>query len=238
MFFITVMMPFWLFTLGRVYTYDSASIPFRSIATGLATLIIPVLFGLGLRKWKPKAGEFVIKCLKPLALIFVIFVIVFGSITNSYIYKMWGRHWYLVPGSLLCIYLGYTLGYLIARITKQGHKRALTIAIETGVQDTGIAIVLLQGAFTFPMGDLAASIPMTAALFTPFPLLFILIGMRIRECCHAGKCIWRQTKEDPIKVNIEKMNPKITISTIEMSNDYTENTEKKEAPLDIYVGKL
>ncbi|CAD5113675.1 DgyrCDS2836 [Dimorphilus gyrociliatus] len=231
------MMPFWLFVLGRMYEYESANIPFRSIATGLVTLIVPVLLGLALRKCKPSAGEFVIKCLKPLALIFVIFVIVFGSITNKYIYQMWGMHWYLVPGSLLCIYFGYTLGYLIARLTRQGHRKALTIAIETGVQDTGIAIVLLQGAFKFPMGDLAASVPMTAALFTPVPLLCILIGMRIRYCCQEGRCVLRpQNAVDSEKVDIEKKSPECAISTIDIDDNY--KLEKKEDPQELYTIKL
>lgn len=185
---ITVMMPAWLYAVSRLYISETASVPYQQIVTGLLGLLIPCLLGLGLRKWKPRAAEFVERMIKPLAVVFVIFVVTMGSITNVYIYLMWSRYWYIVPSALLVTYLGYALGYLFALITKQGHVRSLTIAIETGIQDTGVAIILLQGTFKEPGGDLAAALPMTAALFTPFPLMVMLGILHGKKCWTNGKC--------------------------------------------------
>lgn len=50
-------------------------------------------------------------------------------------------------------WLGYLLGYILARVFGQNGPDSLTIAIETGVQNTGIAIFLL-GALPQPQADL------------------------------------------------------------------------------------
>lgn len=51
-------------------------------------------------------------------------------------------------------YLGYSLGYLLAKILKQPAPDCLAIAIETGIQNTGIAIFLLRFTLPQPQADL------------------------------------------------------------------------------------
>lgn len=51
-------------------------------------------------------------------------------------------------------WLGYMLAYILARICRQSSKDSLTIAIETGIQNTGISIFLLRFALPQPEADL------------------------------------------------------------------------------------
>lgn len=51
-------------------------------------------------------------------------------------------------------YLGYVLGYLIARLLRQPTPDCLAIGIETGIQNTGIAIFLLRFTLPQPQADL------------------------------------------------------------------------------------
>uniref|UniRef100_A0AC34G916 PIN-like protein n=1 Tax=Panagrolaimus sp. ES5 TaxID=591445 RepID=A0AC34G916_9BILA len=62
-------------------------------------------------------------------------------------------------------------GCFSALIFGQKPANVTAIAIETGVQNTGIAIMLLKFSFQQPDADISALIPVIVACFTPFPLL-------------------------------------------------------------------
>lgn len=51
-------------------------------------------------------------------------------------------------------WIGYLSGYLMGLILRQNAPDCLTIAIETGIQNTGIAIFLLRFALPQPEADL------------------------------------------------------------------------------------
>ena len=185
-----VMMPFWLFALGRFYmNFNKIKIPYGNIVTGLIAIVVPCGLGILIRKFKPNIAHFIIKTIRPLSYAFIIFVVGFGSLSNIFIYILMGRHWYIVPAALGLPYLGFLLGYVFSIILRQPRYRALTISIETGIQDTGIAIVLLQSSFPMPEGDQASSLAMAAALFMPLPLILVRAGLTIYNLCWLkGKC--------------------------------------------------
>lgn len=54
--------------------------------------------------------------------------------------------------------IGYVAAWLMAKFLKQPLEDCLTIAIETGIQNTGIAIFLLRVALPKPNGDLTTGI--------------------------------------------------------------------------------
>ncbi|KAE9553748.1 hypothetical protein FO519_003058 [Halicephalobus sp. NKZ332] len=60
-------------------------------------------------------------------------------------------------------------GCLTSIILGQNPKDVTAIAIETGVQNTGIAIMILK--FSFPDADTSILMPVIVACSTPFPLL-------------------------------------------------------------------
>lgn len=51
-------------------------------------------------------------------------------------------------------YLGYLLAYVMAKVLKQSQPDCLAIAIEAGIQNTGIAIFLLRFSLPQPEADL------------------------------------------------------------------------------------
>lgn len=57
----------------------------------------------------------------------------------------------------------------------------MAIAIEAGVQNTGIAIFLLRFALGQPQADLTTVIPVSVAITTPFPLLMYYIYLKGRD---------------------------------------------------------
>ena len=85
-------------------------------------------------------------------------------------------------------YLGFILGGIVALICRMPRHRIVTIAVETGIQNTGIAIVLLLLSLPHPESDISITAPITSAIFTPLPI-WVAIAVRYiyQRCCRAHK---------------------------------------------------
>ena len=68
-------------------------------------------------------------------------------------------------------WIGFAFGCTIARLTKRPPADEIAIGIETGVQNTGMAIFMLWFTLDQPLGDMTAVVPVAAAIMTPLPLL-------------------------------------------------------------------
>ena len=55
-------------------------------------------------------------------------------------------------------WIGFAFGCTIARLTKRPAEDVIAIAIETGVQNTGMAIFILWFTLDQPMGDMTGKI--------------------------------------------------------------------------------
>lgn len=73
------------------------------------------------------------------------------------------------------------LGGLVAFICRLSRQHILTVAIETGIQNTGIAIVLLLLSLDHPESDISIVAPITSAIFTPIPLWVAIAVLHIRR---------------------------------------------------------
>jgi solute carrier family 10 (sodium/bile acid cotransporter), member 3/5 len=78
-------------------------------------------------------------------------------------------------------WLGYTFGWLSAKIFKQSNPDAIAISVETGIQNTGISIFLLAFSLDQPMADLTTVVPVAVAIMTPFPLLSIYLIQKCKQ---------------------------------------------------------
>lgn len=76
-------------------------------------------------------------------------------------------------------WIGYMFGWLSAKIFRQSPPDCIAISVETGIQNTGIAIFLLTFALEQPMADLTTVVPVSVAIMTPFPLLAVYL---IQKC--------------------------------------------------------
>jgi len=52
-------------------------------------------------------------------------------------------------------WLGFAFGFITARCLGRSLEDTIAIAIETGVQNTGVSIVILWNTLKHPVGDLA-----------------------------------------------------------------------------------
>ena len=150
-------MPFWIFTLGATI-FDDADIviPYIKICTYALFLVVPLSIGLAISKWLPRVSSFLVRILKPLAMFLILFIIIFGIWANLYIFKM--MTWQVCLTGMGLPWLGFSFGFILARLLRRPMEDVIAIAIETGIQNTGISIFILWGTLDKPLGDMTGNL--------------------------------------------------------------------------------
>jgi sodium/bile acid cotransporter 3/5 len=83
------MMPLWIFTLGKsIFERAKLGVPYRKIFTMAFGLVIPLGIGLLIQKFFPRFARFLVRILKPVSMILILFIIIFAIVTNFYIFQL------------------------------------------------------------------------------------------------------------------------------------------------------
>merc|ERR1712203_986333 len=145
-------------------------------------LVVPLLIGISIRKCLPKVANIMVRFMKSLALFLIVFILVCGIWSQFFMLKL--ITWRTALAGFALPWLGFGFGCLLSKLCKRERKDIIAIAIETGIQNTGMSIFMLWFTLSHPAGDLAAVVPVAVATLTPFPLLFALVyyKMRARFC--------------------------------------------------------
>ncbi|ESO95075.1 hypothetical protein LOTGIDRAFT_93838, partial [Lottia gigantea] len=169
------MIPLWMFTLGQLFNDEKTTIniPYANIMSTLAMVIIPLFVGMIIKYKCLKISKIILKVIKPLSLITIVILLTFGIYVNLYIFRLF-KPLHILAGCLLP-YFGYLVGGVVALIFRQPWPRVKTIAIETGIQNVGVAFLMLLTSLPPPDGDLAAVGPAASGIMTPLPLFVIAI---------------------------------------------------------------
>jgi len=182
------MMPLWLFTLGKtIFDKANLTVPYAKIGTFAIALVVPLGIGLLIQRYLPRLRKILVRILKPCSTMLIVFIVVFAIVTNMYLFKLFS--WQIVLAGIGLPWAGYIFAYILAKVLRQSNPDSLAIAIETGVQNTGIAIYLLQ-VLEQPAADLTIVVPVSVAIMTPFPLLAMYIVQKIRNnCCKSDQMV-------------------------------------------------
>ncbi|XP_078077863.1 ileal sodium/bile acid cotransporter [Mustelus asterias] len=168
------MMPLCLFIYTKTWVdTDTIQIPYDSIGITLASLLIPVAAGVYVNyKWPEKA-----RLILKIGSITGIFLIVGIAVTGALLYR---GSWVTSPSLWIIgtIYpaIGYTLGFILARIAGQPWFRCRTVALETGAQNTQLCTTIVQLSFTPEQLVRMFTFPL---IYSVFQILFaaIMIGL-------------------------------------------------------------
>jgi BASS family bile acid:Na+ symporter len=106
---------------------------------------VPLVAGMLVRHYLPVWAEKIGKLLKPLSFLFFLILLVLAfhqnwDIFNKHIHYVF---WIVVIHNLLA----YVLGFQTARIFKLEFRERKTLAIETGIQNSGLGLLLIFGFF-------------------------------------------------------------------------------------------
>ncbi|XP_067943383.1 sodium-dependent organic anion transporter-like [Watersipora subatra] len=189
-------LPTWMYTIGRYILKDSdVKLPFVNIVQTLALLIVPLAIGALIKRFLPKVTKALLYIQKPAIATTMSFIIGYGTWVNLYAFKLVFLDLTL---TLCCFFLPYIagiLGFLIALACQQGSKLALTIGVETAVQNLNIAIILLRSSLPPPWGDISSAIPIAIIMCTFAPFPFMAAGRLIYVLVKKNKKKGDETKE-------------------------------------------
>ncbi|KAK6178491.1 hypothetical protein SNE40_013276 [Patella caerulea] len=177
------LIPFWMFTLGSQFDDDKTeiNIPYLNIMTTLLLVIVPLFVGMVIKVKCLKVSKVILKIIKPVTFLAIIILLSFGIYVNMFIFRLFSPI-HILAGCMLP-YFGYIIGGIIALVCRQPWDRVKTIAIETGIQNVGVAFLMLMTSLPPPDGDLAAVGPAASGIMTPLPLFFISIIYVIYNKC-------------------------------------------------------
>uniref|UniRef100_A0A914XKY4 Solute carrier family 10 member 6 n=1 Tax=Plectus sambesii TaxID=2011161 RepID=A0A914XKY4_9BILA len=167
------MMPLWMHLLGRRFLVGHLDaeirIPYAKIVSSLVALVIPLLIGVLIRRYMSNVADKLTKALRPFILFIIVFILSFGTFANTYMFSL--ISWPALISGLMLPWCGFMFGCFTSILLRQSPQNVTAIAVETGIQNTGIAIMLLLFSFDQPDADISAVVPVIVAIFTPAPLL-------------------------------------------------------------------
>ncbi|XP_054288932.1 ileal sodium/bile acid cotransporter-like [Macrosteles quadrilineatus] len=176
-----VMIPLWAFTLGQeIFSSGAMVVPYNRIASSAIGLVVPLSIGYAVQHFAPSLSKLLVRILKPFSIILILSIIIFATVTNWYLFRLFT--WQIMLGGMLLPLLGYLLGAMLAWTLGQSPQDILAIAVETGIQNTGIAIFMLQFCLGQPEADLTTVVPVAVAVMSPVPLLSLYAAQRLVGC--------------------------------------------------------
>jgi len=170
-----VMMPLYFYTFGRIYMDELAiRVPFLGLARSLALVVLPYSIGIGISHCSPKIHSIVKTLVKPMMLFLLIFFLVFGTMVNWYLIQTIDLRTALTAP--LLPYLGFLFGGTFAWIWGLEWAHVKTIGIEAGIQNVGIAFMIIYYSFPQPYATKAIVVPLVVAFLTtkPFWVVYVI----------------------------------------------------------------
>jgi len=138
-------------------------IPAGNVAQVLFVLLIPTLIGMTLRKFNPNIGATVELLGGFLGVVVILFLIVTWVPRNHMLLAT--TPWFVFFAAIGLGIFGIGLGYALARLLRQDSNRSRTIALETGIQNGPLAVLIVTLTFSGTMQQDVLLIPVLYSLF-------------------------------------------------------------------------
>ncbi len=159
-----VMVPLLLeFYSGFAGLPSAYTVPAGNVALVLVVLIVPTLIGIFVRKWNPNVGATVELIGGALGIVVILFLILTWVPRNHMLLAT--TPWTVYFAAIGLGLMGMLLGYFLARVLKQDTLRARTIALETGIQNGPLAILIVLLTFKDEMQQQVLIVPVLYSLF-------------------------------------------------------------------------
>lgn len=83
------MMPLWIFTLGKtIFDKANLDVPYTNIASYAGALVGPLIIGLLIQRFFPRVARILVRILKPLSVLLILFIVIFAIVTNLYLFQL------------------------------------------------------------------------------------------------------------------------------------------------------
>ena len=151
-------------------------VPAGNVAQVLAVLVVPTLIGIALRKWNPNVGA-TIELIGGLVGVLVVVLLIATWVPRNYTLLA------TTPAGVYAATIGLglvgmTLGYVLARVLRQDKRRARTISLETGIQNSPLGALVVVLTFSDELQQHVLLIPVLYALFIVLTSTAVTIWFR------------------------------------------------------------
>ncbi|MCX7547535.1 bile acid:sodium symporter family protein [Xanthomarina sp. F1114] len=134
------------------YLYEPTSVllkevqlnPIKLLELVLLILGIPLMLGMLLRAKNEKLAILICKRLKPLSIIVFVVIVILAFSKNIDVFNRYAHH--VIGIGILHNILAILLGFTVAKAFNLSFQNQKTLAIETGIQNSGLGLLLI---FTF-----------------------------------------------------------------------------------------
>jgi bile acid transporter len=138
-------------------------IPSENVIQVLVVLLVPTVIGIALRKWNANAGAVVEMIGGLLGVLVILFLVVSWVPRNWQLLMSTGFPAYTASIGLgVC---GFALGYALSRSFRQDSRRSRTIALETGIQNGPLAVLIVLLTFSGTQQQEVLLVPVLYSLF-------------------------------------------------------------------------
>jgi BASS family bile acid:Na+ symporter len=151
-------------------------IPRENVIQVLFVLLVPTVIGIALRKWNANVGAVIEMIGGLLGVLVILFLIVSWVPRNGALLMQTGFPVY--AGSIGLGLAGFALGYFISRGLRQDARRSRTIALETGIQNGPLAVLIVLLSFTGTQQQEVLLIPVLYSLFIVITSTAVTIWFR------------------------------------------------------------
>ncbi|KAG7502380.1 ileal sodium/bile acid cotransporter [Solea senegalensis] len=157
------MMPLCLLIYTTTWA-DSGTIkiPFDSIAITLVGLLVPIALGMYFKTRWPRIAKKILKVGSIAGFALILIIAVVGGI-------LYQSSWIIAPAlwiiGTIYPFIGFSLGFLLARFTGQPWHRCRTIALETGFQNSQLCSTIIQLSFSSSELEVMFSFPLIYSIF-------------------------------------------------------------------------
>lgn len=163
-----VTLPLLLYIYSTPFTDDELLVDYTSLTASLLACLIPAVIGLIIKHKSPRWGKNLEEIGAGIGLLFIIVLIVTWVPNNLEFLK--GIPWQIYAASVALGLVGFTFGYVMSRILKLSGRWSRTVALETGIQNTPLAIAIVLLSFS-DEGGLKGEVLAFPALYSIFIVL-------------------------------------------------------------------
>lgn len=151
-------------------------IPSGNVIQVLFVLLVPTMIGIALRKWNANIGAVIELIGGFLGVVVILFL------CASWI----PRNWDLLTGTGLTPYsaaiglglFGFAFGYGLSRALRQDPQRSRTIALETGIQNGPLAVLIVTLTFSGAQQQEVLLLPVLYSILIVFTSTLVTIWFR------------------------------------------------------------
>jgi bile acid transporter len=151
-------------------------IPRENVLQVLVVLLVPTVIGMALRRWNANAGA-VIEMIGGLLGVLVILFLTVSWVPRNFDLLL-STGFPVFAASIVLGLAGMALGYGLSRLLRQDARRSRTIALETGIQNGPLGVLIVVLTFTGTQQQEVLLIPVLYSLFIVLTASAVTIWFR------------------------------------------------------------